>query len=376
MIRLRPFLVPAVVVLVAIAVYVLRVHTLLVDFEVYRTAAGRVLRAATLYRPDDGHYQYKYFPAFAFAMTPFALMADSVARAVWFTLTLGILAAFLRISAGLLPDRRTAVRPLLWLTVLVTGKFWVKELVLGQTNVLLGLALIGVLVAARRGRPLLAGSLAGVAIFIKPYALLFVPWLAWTVGIPAVAACGGVLLAGLLLPAARYGWHGNLEELTAWFRTVTGTTGPNLFFPENISLASMWARWLGPTRTAAILGAASGAAALAFPLVAVARRRNIVEPLYLELGLLMLLIPLLSPQGWDYVLIIAVPAMMCLIDRQREMSRTWRVVTIAAIALVSFTIFDLMGRALYQSLMSLSVVTIGTLLLIASLTHLRWRQLA
>jgi hypothetical protein len=227
------------VALLALAAYVFRVHKILVDFEVYRTAAGRVLQAAELYRPEDGHYQYKYFPAFAFVMTPFAWMPDQVARAVWFVLTLGALAAFLRASLALLPDRRRGPQLLLWLTVFVTAKFWVKELTLGQTNVLLGLALLAALVAARRQRPRLAGCFVGLAIFIKPYALFVVPWLAWTEGTAAVAACGGVLVAGLLLPATVYGWRGNLNELAAWFRTVTDTTAPNLLYPENISLGTL-----------------------------------------------------------------------------------------------------------------------------------------
>ena len=37
----------------------------LVDFVVPRTAAERFLAHEPLYRPEDGHYQYKYLPAFA-----------------------------------------------------------------------------------------------------------------------------------------------------------------------------------------------------------------------------------------------------------------------------------------------------------------------
>ena len=37
----------------------------LVDFAVPRTAAVRFVAHEPLYRPDDGHFQYKYFPAFA-----------------------------------------------------------------------------------------------------------------------------------------------------------------------------------------------------------------------------------------------------------------------------------------------------------------------
>ena len=36
------------------------------DFEVYWTAANRALDAQPLYQPADGHYQFKYLPAFAF----------------------------------------------------------------------------------------------------------------------------------------------------------------------------------------------------------------------------------------------------------------------------------------------------------------------
>jgi hypothetical protein len=43
----------------------------LVDFVVPRTAAERFLAHEPLYRPEDGHYQYKYLPAFAAAMVPF-----------------------------------------------------------------------------------------------------------------------------------------------------------------------------------------------------------------------------------------------------------------------------------------------------------------
>ena len=59
----------------------------LVDFVVPRTAAVRFLAHEPLYRPGDGHYQYKYFPAFAVAMVPFTLVPKEVAEATWFALT-------------------------------------------------------------------------------------------------------------------------------------------------------------------------------------------------------------------------------------------------------------------------------------------------
>ena len=90
----------------------------------------------------------------------------------------------------------------------------------------------------------------------------------------------------------------------------------------------------------------------------------------------MLLVPMLSPQGWDYVLLIAAPAFFLLFDRWLSVSVAWRMATVVAVFLVSFTIFDVVGRAAYVRSMQLSVVTLGGALLALCLTHLRWRSLA
>jgi hypothetical protein len=90
----------------------------------------------------------------------------------------------------------------------------------------------------------------------------------------------------------------------------------------------------------------------------------------------MLVIPLLSPQGWDYVLLLATPALVCLVDRYRELSGAWRFVAGASIGVMCLTIFDVMGRALYTRFMALSIVTVAALGVVAALARLRWRELA
>ena len=100
----------------------------LVDFAVPRTAAVRFLAHEPLYRPDDGHYQYKYLPLFAQFMVPFSWVSKEVGEAAWFTLTAAMAFAFVRLSLVALPDRRLSSQVLVWLTVLLTGKFFVKEL--------------------------------------------------------------------------------------------------------------------------------------------------------------------------------------------------------------------------------------------------------
>jgi len=216
----------------------------LIDFAVPRVAAMRFLAHERLYRPEDGHYQFKYFPAFAALMVPFTWPPKQVAEAAWFTLTVAMTWAFLRLALHTLPERRMSMSALLWLTLLLNGKFLVKELAFGQFNLPLGLLLLGAVIAARQGRGLAAGGLIAAGVFIKPYALVLLPWLVWTQGWRPLMPFAIVVTAGLALPAVSYGWEGNIALLQGWYRTVTDTTAPNLLAHENISLASMWAHTL------------------------------------------------------------------------------------------------------------------------------------
>src|SRR5689334_12408941 len=217
--------------------YRAKIQREMVDFDVYRTAAHRALSGEPLYRASDGHYQFKYLPAFALAMAPFALVDLEAAKVIWFALSAGLLTAFIRWSVRGLPERRRPEHILLWLTALFMAKFYAHELTLGQTNILLGVLLVGALLAVQVDLPKLAGVLMGLAAFVKPYALLLLPWLAFTYGFAAAFYGIAVLVGGLVLPAVVYGWNGNIELLVAWFRAVTGTTEGNLLGADNVSLA-------------------------------------------------------------------------------------------------------------------------------------------
>lgn len=373
--RLRPLLWPLLFIVVAAILYRARVERAMADFEVYRTAAHRALGAEPLYRESDGHYQFKYLPAFALAMAPFALVDHEGAKVIWFALSAGLLTAFVRWSVRALPERRRSDGLLLTLTVVLMAKFYAHELVLGQTNILLGVVLVGALLAAQMELPRVAGALIGAAAFIKPYALLLLPWIAFTYGVGAAMSSLAVLAAGLLAPAVIYGWHGNVVLLESWYRTVTGSTRGNLLGADNVSLAAMWAKWLGIGTAATALATITIGAALGLVATVWVRRREVAEPDYLEYALLMLLVPLVSPQGWDYVLLLGTPAVVFLLDRWSEVGVEWRTATAVSLALMGLTLFDVMGRALYARFMALSIVTVAAIGAAVALTHLRWRAL-
>ena len=365
-----------VLVLFFATIFIVRIHDEMVDFAVSQRAATRAWQAENLYRPDDGHYQFKYLPAFAFPIWPFTVIPELPARAIWFSMSCALLVLMVRRAVALLPDRRLSIGALTWFAILFMGKFYARELHLGQTNVLLGAILILGLGAALTGRRLLAGVFVGAGIFVKPYAAILIPVLFLTSGIGSVAVAGAIGLAGLAAPALVYGWNGNIAQLYGWYRTVTDTVVPNLFVNENVSFAATWAKWIGAGPLATQLTWLTSVAALMFAGVFFLFRRGVAAPAYLEFGVLLLLVPLLSPQGWDYVLLLGTPAVLIAIDRWRDTPWPWKALTAVSIFLMSFTIFDVFGRTLYTAMMKTNVVSVAVVVLTVCLLRIRTAKLA
>lgn len=346
------------------------------DLEVYWTAAVRARAAEPLYRVEDQHYQFKYLPAFAVLAIPGGVVPLHTAKAIWYIASVGLLAWLVTLSLSLLPERRQPGWVLVTLTVLAMAKFFAHELVLGQVNGLLAVIVVGAAVALRRGRERTAGILIALAIVVKPYAIIFLPWLlarrrAGSIA-TASASCAGIIL----LPALVYGLAGNLEQHRAWWKTVTESTAPNLVNADNVSVAAMFSKWIGAGPAASALALAASLVVLGLAVVVFRRRRHVPFPEGLESALLLTCIPLLSPQGWDYVFLVSTPAIMCLMNYHDLLPRPWRVLSAAAVATIAFSVYDLMGRAAYGTFMSLSMITVCYLIVIAALGAIRSRAIA
>ena len=318
--RLRLFAFLAII-LLAIVVYNTRVRHEMIDFITWRQAAVRALDAEPLYRPEDGHYQFKYFPMFAVMMAPFGVLDQDTGKVLWFAISVGLLAALLRWSVAALPERRLSQRILVFFAIVLMAKFYAHELLLGQTNLLLGVLLVRRCSPSRSiGGSLPVGSWAWPSSSNRTRSFWFPGCSSLRVGQPPPWPLASVTI-GLLLPAAVYGWSGNLDLLREWLRTVTDSTTPNLLGTTTCRLPrcgpSGWAQvlWRPGLAWLTVIGT------LVLVIVAWRRRRAVSAPEYLECALLMLLVPLISPQGWDYVLLLATPAVVCLVDRWRELTR-------------------------------------------------------
>jgi hypothetical protein len=138
----------------------------------------------------------------------------------------------------------------------------------------------------------------------------------------------------------------------------------------------MFAAWMGVGPVAGWLAAATALALVLACAWAVWRGSRLASPEYLDAALLLFLIPLLSPQGWDYVLLVATPAVMLLLDRLDTFHTVARWLLFASFALAGLTFWDVLGREPYRLLMMSRAVTVGALFQVALVIQLRARRAA
>jgi hypothetical protein len=138
----------------------------------------------------------------------------------------------------------------------------------------------------------------------------------------------------------------------------------------------MWAKWIGAGAAAAALTAVTSLIILAAASVVVLKRGTVPFPEGLEGALLLTCIPLLSPQGWDYVFLVSTPAVLFIVNYEDRLPRLMRMAALVALAAIGLSLYDVMGRAAYGTFMALSIVTVCYLIVTSALCTLRLRQIA
>src|SRR5260221_2986796 len=187
------------------AVFTTRVSRKMPDFEVYRTAGARAMAAEPLYRTDDGHFQFKYLPAFAIFAAPLAMAPIAAAKAAWFAASAVLMLILLGLSLRAMPEIHVPPAALVGITFVAMAKFYAHELVLGQVNLLFGVLVVLAIVWLRSGRDPAARLLLALAVVVKPYAVIFAPLLATPRNPTAVPAMAGGPLPPPAPSAARGG---------------------------------------------------------------------------------------------------------------------------------------------------------------------------
>lgn len=371
----------ALLVVAVVAGWVGRAHEDLIDFDVDYRAGQRLLRGEDLVRPEDGHFVYKYLPGAAILEAPFALLPRPTARVAFYLTTVGAMLAALWLSYRLLPEHPATTPALIGATFLVLAKYLFREIDLGNINLIITvllLVMIGQLrdrqSPRRARRELVAGVLWGAATTLKPYGLAFLPYLIFTRRWRALAAGVGFLTLALAAPTLFYGWSGNLQQHRNFITTLIDSTPHGLLNDDNASLIGFFTKWVGPGELAWTL------AGIVFAVIAVVVLLVVVAGLerrdaeVLDGAILLTLIPLVEPLGWDYLNLMSVLAVMLLIQQRAAFAPRWRWLLIGNLAVIAITISAVIGDRPFAIYEALVLPTVNFLVVLGFAARLRFKR--
>jgi hypothetical protein len=372
-------LVIAAVVILAGA-YVIRVGNDLSDFGVCYQAGGRIVQGETLYRPSDGHLQYKYSPASALFFSAFALLPYKWAKLLWYILEFVFLWGCYAFSIKVLPIKEKNRAALCVWTFLITLKFLARELELGQVNLFMIFILTLMLFFLLEKKDTASGLFWGVSLFFKPYALAFLPYFLIKKKLKVAAVGLGLFLAGLVLPALFYGFRGNLLVLKEWPVSLSASTSSLLSVYDNASLYAFLLKIL----PASWSQGAAVALVLLFLLLAllffwmIKSGRTIGEspkPEVLESAFLFIMIPLFSPLGWYYNYLYSILAIMVIITGFKKFPLAVQIILSINFAMIGSSFIELWGKNLFRFYVRHSLVVINIFVVLLGLFYLRFKKL-
>jgi hypothetical protein len=361
--------------------FLIKVKDGMEDFEVNYKAGKRLLWGETLYRIEDEHFMFKYFPCSALLYVPLSYLPLPAAKAIWYSLVVFCSVSLFYFSHKLAAASKEMDGFLIALPPLILARYFFREIELGQINALVTLILVLMVwqmssggEKASRKKEFFSGCLWGVATALKPYAFIFFPYFIIKRKWRAVLSGFVFIVMALLVPSLYYGFGGNLQVLKEWYSTLLQSTPRLLSTWDNISLIGFFAKWTGNQSLALVLaGLVIGILGL-LVLILVLKGINIPRAEVLDSSILLICIPLISPLGWDYTLIMSVLGVTVLVYYIRNFSGFWRIVLLFNFFVIAFSIYDIMGRELYGRFMTWSIPTLSFLLIIGYLASLRIKK--
>lgn len=210
---------------------------------------------------------------------------------------------------------------------------------------------------------------------LKPYGFIFFPyfvakgmWRALVVGVSTFALA-------LLVPAAFFGFPGNILIHEQWVSTLSQSTPALFTTADNVSVMAFLMKWTGDS-SVSLWVYASLTIALAFLILAIiVKGRTLPNGAVLECSILLTLIPLVSPLGWDYTFLMSVLGVTLLVHHFFDFPTAWRWILAANFCIISLTVYDVIGRTYYQTFMVWSVLTANFLIVAGYLAYLRFKKI-
>jgi hypothetical protein len=367
--------------LIFFSLFILRVKDEMVDFEVNYMAGERIKLGETLYRAEDGHYQFKYSPFSSLLYLPLSYLPLDVAKGIWYFIILLSSGLLLYVSLSLLTSQGEKAWIFPVLTFFILARYFLRELQLGQINALIAFLLILMIWLLDRGEKFSssweeksAGLVWGLSVALKPYSLIFLPYFLikkkWQ-----TSGIGLLFLAfSLLIPSLFYGFRGNLVVLREWQFSLTKSTPRLLDSQDNISIIAFFMKWTENLKLSIYLYGFALIALAFFLLYIILKGLKIDKALLLDCSIILILIPLISPLGWDYNLLFSALGVMIILHSFSKYPIFWRTLLASNFLVIFFSLYSILGRKLYANFMSLSIITINFIIIIACLSYLRFKR--
>ena len=219
------------------------------DFKVYYLAAKNLIAGGNVYfiafGEDSGFY--KYSPLTLMFFLPYTLLNLKAAAIIHFCiLSIAYWYSFLLIRKMFKDYFFTQVNRegwLLSLAVISTMIFLVKELYLGNINILLIMLLLIALTNLTSGKEWKGAVILGLVVLTKPFFLLLILPLMLRKKFRALMIMSITILAGFLIPFLFLGINRGLALHLDWFKTVLGHSSD---FPSLNSIDYLLKRYFFP----------------------------------------------------------------------------------------------------------------------------------
>ena len=192
------------------------------DFKVYFYTAKNLIAGGRVYFDPD--YVYKYSPFTLLLFLPYALINLKAAAVVhFFVLSFAYLITYLQIRKLLVKYFFTGIKNEGWLlsiAVICTMIFLVKELYLGNINIILIALCLLSLIDFLNGKYRRGGILFGLVILAKPFFLILILPLLFRKKFKGIAVITMTILTGLIIPFIFLGFQRSFSLTIDWFKTL------------------------------------------------------------------------------------------------------------------------------------------------------------
>lgn len=363
-------------------------NLIMVDYEVFYKAAQHIFAGSELYQiEEDGHFVFKYSPTSSIYFIPFIVFPFSISKIIYwlFLCALMVTGAFLAGKLYLSDVYRSNPRKynnVILLSILAVGVHIQRELTLGQVNWVLLVFYLWIASSYINNKTLQISLGLAISIFIKPFGLIFLPYLIWKRKTKTLSYFILFSIVLLLLPLLFYSFMEYQNLLIEWMNELTTELGnkQDIAAPRVHTIFSLLIRYtplyffsfssLGTLVYQVIVVLLIGLAIIWF--VRIGKGLKFAEAE--NFALLIALIPLIASTSEDAFLFLF-PAILINFRDINLMNRFEKIIFITGLVFQGANIWEIWGPNLTEIFLDLSVVAIGAVLIIAIMFRLRYKKM-